>query len=128
MFKDSTVGERHGVVRLVNDNEEEFFRAELTEPCSSGSAERWDRGYDHLGVSGCSGSRLLNADLQLRVHLQELFTRLKEEFLSMRKHQQPLFHLKEPRKMREHHRFAGSGWQGHNDTTFAVLVGLTNSF
>ena len=54
MFEDSLVGERHGVVRLVDDNEEEFFRAELLEPGSSGSAEGWDRGYDDLGVSGCS--------------------------------------------------------------------------
>ncbi|HXO31174.1 MAG TPA: hypothetical protein VN901_02345 [Candidatus Acidoferrales bacterium] len=37
MFKDSLVGERHGVVRLVDDNEEEFFRAELLEPGSSGA-------------------------------------------------------------------------------------------
>ena len=54
VFKDSAIRERYGVVRLINDNEEEFLRAELAEPSSSGSAERWDRGYDDLSVSRCS--------------------------------------------------------------------------
>jgi hypothetical protein len=54
VFKDSAIRERHGVVRLINDNEEEFFRTKLAESSSSGSAERWDRGYDDFSVSRCS--------------------------------------------------------------------------
>jgi hypothetical protein len=42
VFKDSAIRRRHGVVRLIHDNEEEFLRPELAEPSSSGSAERWD--------------------------------------------------------------------------------------
>jgi hypothetical protein len=51
VFKDSTIRERHGVMRFINDNEEEFLRAELAEPSSPGSAESWDRGYDDLSIS-----------------------------------------------------------------------------
>jgi hypothetical protein len=42
VLKDSAVRWCHGVVRLIDDDEEEILRAKLTEPSSSGSAERWD--------------------------------------------------------------------------------------
>jgi hypothetical protein len=42
MLKDSAVRRRHGVMCLINDNQEELFWAKLAEPGACRSTKRWD--------------------------------------------------------------------------------------
>src|SRR5258708_27270520 len=62
VFKEPLIGGRHGVVRLIDDDEEKLFRLQPAESGSSRPAERPDLGHYHFGAGWRPAKGILNTE------------------------------------------------------------------